>query len=300
MDPAPLPATELADPRYQDIDAWPPAAVLTALFEAQLAAAAAVQAAVPAIDAAVAAGLPRLQTGGRLGYAGAGSSGRLAVLDAVELPPTFGWPADRLVLLLAGGLGALTRAAENAEDDAAAAASAVADHAIGAEDVVIGVAASGHTPFTCAALAEAHARGALTIAVANTPASPLLAHAAYPVLVETGAEPIAGSTRLKAGTAQKIVLNLLSTLLMVRLGRVHRGLMVDLHPANAKLRARARAMLRHLSGAEDAAAAAALEAAGGHVKTAVLLLRGLDLAAARLLLARHHGRLRDALAALAP
>ena len=166
--------------------------------------------------------------------------------------------------------------------------------------MAIGVAASGRTQFTCAVLQEAAARGALTIAVANSPDAPLLALAAHPILVETGAEPIAGSTRLKAGTAQKIVLNLFSTLLMLRLGRVHAGLMVDLRATNAKLRARALRMLRHLTGAEAAPAAAALAEAGGNVKTAVLLLHGLDLAAARALLARHHGHLRAALAELPP
>lgn len=297
-DPSLLPATERVDPRYRDIDAWPPESALAALFEAQLAAAAAVRAALPAIAQAAAASAERLQAGGRLVYAGAGTSGRLAVQDAVELAPTFGWPATRLVLLLAGGLGALTQAAENAEDDAAAAIRAVADHAVGADDVAIGVAAGGRTPFTCAALQAARLRGALTIAVANSADAPLFAHAAHAILAETGAEPVAGSTRLKAGTAQKIVLNLFSTLLMVRLGRVHDGLMVDLSAGNAKLRARAQRMLRHLTGAADAPAAAALAAAGGHVKTAVLLLHGLDLPDAQALLARHRGHLRAALAQL--
>ncbi|MDA8250449.1 MAG: N-acetylmuramic acid 6-phosphate etherase [Rhodospirillales bacterium] len=296
----PLPATERADPRYQEIDAWPTDSALAALFESQLSAAAAVRAALPAIAAAATAAAERLQSGGRLVYAGAGTSGRLAVLDAVELAPTFDWPDERLVLLPAGGVAALTYAVENAEDDAAAARRAVAEHALGGGDAVIGVAASGCTPFTCAVLQEAAARGALTIAVANSPATPLLALAAHPILAETGAEPLAGSTRLKAGTAQKIVLNLLSTLLMLRLGRVHRGLMVDLRAGNAKLRARALRMLRHLTGAAAEPAAAALAAADGNVKTAVLLLHGLDLAAARALLARRHGHLRAALQEISP
>ncbi len=292
------PDTELADPRYGDLDVWPPAVALAALFEAQLAAAAAVRAALPAIDAAVADSFSRLSAGGRLVYAGAGTSGRLAVLDAVELGPTFDWPPERLVLLLAGGAAAITEAAEGAEDDGDAARRAVATHAVGAADVVIAVAASGGTRFTCTVLAEAAARGALTIAVANSAAAPLLALAAHPILVATGAEPVAGSTRLKAGTAQKIVLNLFSTLLMLRLGRVHAGRMVDLRASNAKLRARALRMLIELTGAAPAPAEAALAAAGGNVKTAVLLLRGLDPAAARAHLARHGGRLRAALAEL--
>ncbi len=296
---APPRTTEFVDPRYRDIDAWPPATALAALLEAQLAAAAAVQAALPAIAAAAAAAAARLEAGGRLVYAGAGTSGRLAVQDAAELVPTFGWPAARLVLLPAGGAAALLHAVEGAEDDDAAAHTMVAEHALGAADVAIGVAASGNTAFTCAVLAAAAARGAVTIGIANSPGTRLLALAAHPILADTGAEPIAGSTRLKAGTAQKIVLNLLSTLLMLRLGHVYRGLMVDMVVGNAKLHARARAMLHTLTGAEDAAAAGALAAAGGNVKTAVLLLRGLDIAAARALLARHRGRLRAALGELA-
>ncbi len=296
----PLPATECADPRYREIDAWPPESALAALFEAQLSAAAATRAALPAIESAVAASVERLRDSGRLIYAGAGTSGRIAAQDAVELAPTFDWPAERLLLLIAGGTAALTRAAENAEDDAAAARSTVSANGVGAADVAIGVAASGRTDFTCAVLQEAAARGALTVAVANSPGTNLLALAAYPILVDTGAEPIAGSTRLKAGTAQKIVLNLFSTLLMLRLGRVHAGLMVDLRATNAKLRARALRMLRHLTGAGPAAAEAALAASGGNVKTAVLLLRGLDPAAACAVLARHGGHLRAALAELEP
>lgn len=293
-----LPATELADPRYQDLDAWEPATALHALWEAQLAAAAAVRPALPAIEAAVAAALPCLRRGGRLVYVGAGTSGRLGVQDGAELTPTFNWPAERLVLLIAGGLGALTQAVEGAEDDRAAACDAIAAHGIGADDVVIGLAASGTTPFTCAAIEAARQRGSVTIAIANSPGAPLLALAAHPILVETGGEPVAGSTRLKAGTAQKIVLNLFSTLVMVRLGRVHHGLMVDLRAGNAKLRDRAERMLRHLTGAAEAPARLALNQVDGNVKLAVLLLRGLEPGSARELLARHHDSLRAALRAI--
>ena len=171
-------------------------------------------------------------------------------------------------------------------------------HGIGADDVVIGIAASGTTPYTTAAVAAAAERGALTIGIANSAGGSLLAAAAHRVLVETGAEAIAGSTRLKAGTAQKVVLNLLSTLAMVRLGRIHRGLMVDMNARNAKLRQRARRMLRELTGADEAAIRAALDEAKGRVKIAVLVLRGLDRAGAESLLARHGGHLHAALAAL--
>ncbi len=293
-----LPATESISPRLRDLDRWPAAQVLLALWEGQLAAVAAVRAALPAIESAAEAALPRLARGGRLVYAGAGTSGRIGVQDGAELPPTFDWPEDRLVLLMAGGDAAFTRSIENAEDDRAAALRDVATHNIGAGDVAIGIAASGSTPYTTTIISECAQRGALTIGIANSPRGALLAAAAHPILVETGAEAIAGSTRLQAGTAQKVVLNLFSTLLMVRMGRVHRGLMVDMNARNTKLRARAVRMLQDLTGADDAAARAALDEAGGRVKTAVLVLRGLDRATAESLLEKHAGHLHAALAGI--
>ena len=295
--PSPLPATESVDPRFTDLDAWPPAAALAAMWEGQMTAAAAVRAALPAIEQAVAAAVPLLAAGGRLAYAGAGTSGRLGVQDGAELTPTFDWPAERVVLLLAGGEAALTTAIENAEDDADAAREAVARHRLGSGDVLLGVAASGATPYTLAAIEAARGRGALTIAVINSP-GPMARAAEHVLLAETAPEVLAGSTRMKAGTAQKIMLNLFSTLLMLRLGRVHRGLMVDMLARNAKLRARARRMLRHLTGADEAADEAALAATGGRVKPAVLVLAGVPADAAADLLARHDGQLRAALASL--
>jgi N-acetylmuramic acid 6-phosphate etherase len=295
--PAPvLPATEQVSPRFRTLDSWNPNAILTALWEGQLAAAAAVRDALPMIEDAAEAALPRLGGAGRLVYVGAGTSGRIGVQDGAELPPTFNWPEDRLVLLMAGGPAAFTRAIENAEDDRQAATRAIADHAIGPEDVVLGIAASGGTPFTVAAITRARQVGALTIGIANSPGGALLQAAEHPILVETGAEPIAGSTRLKAGTAQKVVLNLFSTLVMVRLGRVHDGLMVDMQARNEKLRHRAVRMLRQLTGRDDDAIRLALDAAGGQVKTAVLVLHGLDRTAAESLLKAHGGHLRAALA----
>lgn len=295
----PLPATESFDPRFRTLDAWPAESAALALWESQLAAVAAVGPALPAIAAAALAAAERLRSGGRLVYAGAGTSGRIAAQDGAELPPTFDWPRERIAVLMAGGDAAFTAPVENAEDDEQAARDAVASRGIAKSDVVLGVAASGGTRFTCACLAESGVRGALTIAVANSAASRLLALAAHPILVATGAEPIAGSTRLKAGTAQKVVLNLFSTLLMLRLGRVYDGLMVDMRASNAKLRTRSVRMLRHLTGADDAAARTALKNADGNVKLAVLLVRGLDPAAAERLLARAGGSLRAALAELA-
>ena len=176
-----------------------------------------------------------------------------------------------------------------------AARAAITAHAIGTDDVVIGIAASGGTPFTVAAVRASAERGALTIGIANSPGAALLSASSCPILVETGPEAIAGSTRMKAGTAQKVVLNLFSTLAMVQLGRVHQGLMVDMLARNAKLRERAVRMLRHLTGRDDAAIRDALARSDGRVKTAVLVLRGLDRAAADALLAACGGRLRVAL-----
>ena len=279
--------TEGADPRLTAIDQWPPSAILAALWEGQLAAVAAICPALPALERAAAAALPRLQAGGVLAYAGAGTSGRIAAQDGAELSPTFGW--DRLVLLIAGGPAALMHAAEGAEDrtDTAQADAAT----LGPGDVLIAVAASGRTPYTIACVQTARVRGALTIAMANNPDTPLLHAAEHAVLIQTGAEPIAGSTRMKAGTAQKVALNLLSTLLMIGLGRVHRGRMVDMAVTNAKLRGRAVAMVEELAGVGTGAATAAMQAADGHVKLAILLARGRDRTTALAELAMAQGHL---------
>ena len=218
----------------------------------------------------------RLRGGGGLAYAGAGTSGRIAVQDGAELPPTFDFPRDRLLLLMAGGDRALLRAAEGAEDEGSGQDAA----GLGITDVLVGVAASGTTPYTIGCVRAARAAGALTIGLANSPATPLLAAAEHAVLLPTGPEPIAGSTRLGAGTAQKVALNLFSTLVMTRLGHVYRGQMVDMLATNAKLRQRAVRMLCGLAGAEAEVAAAALEAAGGRVKVALLILRGMTAEAA--------------------
>ena len=288
--PAPtLPATEGVSPRYAAIETWPPAAILDALLENQLAAIAAVRTALPAIEAAAAAAAARLRAGGRLAYAGAGTSGRIAVQDGAELPPTYGFPRDRLLLLMAGGPAALVQAAEGAEDDASGADAA----SLGPADVLLAVAASGATPYTLACLSTARAAGALTIAVANSPGAPVLAAADHAVLLPTGPEPVAGSTRMAAGTAQKAALNLFSTLLMIRLGHVYRGQMVDMRATNAKLRRRAIRMLSALAPATPDGAAAALEAAGGALKPALLLLRGMTLEAATAALDRAGGNLHD-------
>jgi N-acetylmuramic acid 6-phosphate etherase len=294
-DAMPLPATEAVSARHDMLDTWDTGEILASLWEGQLAAVAALGPALPALGRAVEAAAARLATGGRLAYAGAGTSGRIAVQDAVELVPTFDWPRERLVLLMAGGEPALLQSVENAEDRADLAAQAVADHALGPADVLLGVAASGTTPFTVAAVRTARERGCLTIGVANSPDAPLLDAAELSVVIQTGAEAIAGSTRMKAGTAQKAALNLFSTAVMVRLGHVYRGRMVDMQARNAKLRARAVRMLQGLTGCTAQRAQAALEQAGGKVKLAVLIVRGLPPERAEALLTRHAGNLRASL-----
>src|SRR5579872_4183325 len=198
-------STEQIDARYRDLDSWPVSEMIAAMFEGQSAAVAAVGGALPAISVAVEAAVPGLQQGGRIIYVGAGTSGRIAVQDGTELTPTFDWPRERLVFLLAGGSAALTQSVEGAEDRGFEGARAIEDAKVTSNDVVIGVAASGTTPYTIGAIRAANTVGALTIAVANNPGSPLLEEGRYPILVETGAEVIAGSTRMKAGTAQKVV-----------------------------------------------------------------------------------------------
>jgi N-acetylmuramic acid 6-phosphate etherase len=293
---APHLPTEAVDPRYAELDAWPLAGAVEAMWEAQMAAASAVRPALPALTAAVEAAAATLGDNGRIVYVGAGTSGRVAVQDGAELTPTFDWPAERTLFAMAGGEAAFLRSVEGAEDDEAAGVAAMDRAGVGAADVVIGVAASGGTPFTVAAVRRATERGAVSIGIACNPETALLAAARHPVLIATGAEVVAGSTRMKAGTAQKIALNLISTGIMIRLGRVHGGLMVDMHVSNAKLRRRGEDMVARIAGCDQAAAAAALDAAGNDVKLAVLLARGMEPAAARAALRRHCGNLRRALA----
>ena len=290
--------TEASSARYSAIDRWDPEDILDAMIEGQFAAVAAVHAARPALERAALAMEDRLRDGGRIVYAGAGTSGRLAVQDGAELMPTFSWPADRLVLLLAGGREALLRAVEGAEDEAGAAAALVAEHRIGERDVLTAVAASGTTPFTVACLREANSRGALTIGIANNANTPILDEAEHPVWLDTGAEPIAGSTRMKAGTAQRVALTLLSSIVMIRLGRVYRGLMVDVQASNEKLVRRSETILAQLTGHGRDKVRDALRRAGGSVKLALLLLEGARLDEASTALDRAGGDLHAAKALL--
>jgi N-acetylmuramic acid 6-phosphate etherase len=288
--------TERASPRYSDIDVWAPVDIAEAMIEGQFTAVAAVRAARSALLQAALAAAERLRKGGRLVYVGAGTSGRLAVQDGAELVPTFSWPQERLLLLIAGGRNALLRSVEGAEDAVDQAARLTQQHDIGGDDVVIAVAASGTTPFTVSCLNEAKRRGALTIGVANNRDTPILKEADYAIWLDTGAEPIAGSTRMKAGTAQRITLNVFSSLVMILLGRVYDGLMVDLQAVNQKLVRRSEAILTRLTGRSGEEAREALRRAEGNVKLAVLLLHGCDVKEASDVLDRAGGQLRAALA----
>jgi N-acetylmuramic acid 6-phosphate etherase len=276
--------------RYRDAATWPAEEGLGAMLDNQFGAFAAVRLALIALAAATTAAAGRLQHTGRLIYTGAGASGRLAVQDGVELHPTFGWPADRLVYLVAGGEQALVRSIEGAEDDAAVGARQAAALSPGPSDVLVSVAASGTTKYTNAVQQAAKAAGALTVAMANNPSAPLLETADHAVLLHTGPEFLAGSTRMTAGTAQKIALNLFSTQLMTELGRVYQGHMVDMVPSNAKLIDRAQRMVATITGVPLPRAVAAWTEAGS-VKIAVLMLDGLTRPVAEAKLAAVNGRL---------
>jgi N-acetylmuramic acid 6-phosphate etherase len=283
-----LPATEDVDPGTSAIDALATPALARTLIDAHRRAVDAAAAAAEPLAHAIDAVADVLGAGSRVLLIGAGTSGRLAVLDAAELPPTFGIDPARVVARIAGGDVALRRAVEGAEDDAGAGAAAAAD--VRAGDVVIGVSASGGAPFVLAALAAARSCGALTIGIANAPGSPLAGEADIGIVLATGAEPIAGSTRLTAGTAQKIALNTISTGAMIRLGKTYGNRMIDVVATNAKLHARARRLVRELAG--DVDAGALLAAAGGRVKTAVAMARlGCDRDSAEAALDAAGGRL---------
>ncbi len=259
--------------------------------------AAAVRRAAPALAAAVDAIVDRLRGGGRLVYVGAGSSGRLAHVDAAECGPTFGTPPEQVTAIVAGGATALAAAQEAAEDDDAAGAADVASAQVGAADAVVLLSASGSTPYVLAAGHAAQAAGALTVAVVCNDESPLGELADHAVVAVVGPEVIAGSTRMKAGTAQKLVLNTISTATMIRLGKTFGNLMVDVVASNAKLRARARRAVTLATGAGDAEVDDALAASGGNVKVAIVsLLARVEAGEAAALLERSNGVVRDALA----
>lgn len=294
-----MPGTEAIDPRYAEIDNWPTIDAVTAMIEGQREAIEALNSQADAIAAACAAAAQRLLSSqGRLIYVGAGTSGRVAVQDGVELTPTFGWPEERLLYLLAGGLPALIESAEGAEDDVADAERQIAEHVVNAADVVVAVAASGRTPFTLRAIEVARARGALTIAIANNASTPILEAALHPILLGTGSEIISGSTRMKAGTAQKAAVNIISTTIMLKLGKVYQGQMVDMIVSNAKLQRRAAGIVQMLTSCSEEEAMAALKRGENSISKAVLIAKGNTPEGAAKLLGDNGGILGKAIAAL--
>lgn len=270
--PCPLATTEQRNPASAALDTMSSLGVVSVMNAEDHGVADAVRAVLPQVARAVDVIVAGMCAGGRLIYIGAGTSGRLGVLDAAECPPTFRTPPGLVVGLIAGGRGAMFTAAEGAEDDAGLGAADVDGLEVGQHDTVVGLAASGRTPYVMGGLGRARERGAATVALACTARAPVSERADVAIEVITGPEVLTGSSRLKAGTAQKLVLNMISTATMVRLGKVYGNLMVDVAPTNAKLVARARRIVTAATGCDDGRAAAALAAADGHAKTAIVMV----------------------------
>ncbi len=289
-------STERRNPRTSDLDRMPVPELLAAMNDEDATVPAALQVALPAIAAAVDFITGSLRRGGRLVYVGAGTSGRIGLLDAVECPPTFGMPPERVIALVAGGTRGATAAVESAEDDTGLAARDVDDARVDHRDTLVGLTASGRTPYVVAALDRARQRRAATVSVACNRDAECSRHADVAIEVDTGPEVLTGSTRLKAGTAQKLVCNMLSTAAMVQLGTTFENLMVDVTPTNAKLEDRARRIVAEAASVDPVVARDALAAAGGQAKVAiVMLLAELDADAARQRLDRAGGVIRAAL-----
>jgi N-acetylmuramic acid 6-phosphate etherase len=289
--------TEERHPGTTSIDTGSSLEILTALNAEDATVATAVAAVLPELARLVDRATEAIRAGGTVHYFGAGTSGRLAVLDAAELLPTFDAPPGLVVAHHAGGPAALLEAVENAEDDAEAGRREASS--LGPGDVAVGLTASGRTPFVGAALDRARERGAVTALVTANPRAELARHADHVLAVDTGPEALTGSTRLKAGTAQKLVLNAFSTAVMIRLGRTWSNLMVDVVATNAKLRGRVVRILQEATGADADEARRALDAAGGELKPALLsMLAGVDAAGARRAIDEHAGSVARALAAL--
>lgn len=290
-------STERVDPAFADLDLLPTADQVALMAEQGVVAAQAVAAESATVARAVDGIVERLGRGGRLVYIGAGTPGRLGVLDASEIPPTYGTDPSLVTGVIAGGEQALRNAVENAEDDTVAGAEA--GRALGPDDALVGISASGRTPYVAAALRAARERGAFTVSLACNRDAEISALAEVSIEVIVGPEVVAGSTRMKAGTAQKLVLNTLSTLAMVQSGKVYGNLMVDVQSTNEKLRARAERTVMHATGCAPEAAAAALAEAGGSVKLAIAIVEtGADAVTARAALEKAGGLLRAALAAM--
>ncbi|GGW79490.1 N-acetylmuramic acid 6-phosphate etherase [Alteromonas halophila] len=287
--------SEGRNPDTMDIDTLPTEAILARINHEDAKVAPAVASLVPAIADVVDATVPRIQRGGRLIYVGAGTSGRLGILDAVECRPTFSVPDTLVVGVIAGGEQALTHAVEGAEDDSDQGEQDMLSLNIQSDDVIIGLSASGRTPYVSGALACARRNNCFTAAIACSPDAAIFAHADVPLCAVVGPECLTGSTRMKSGTAQKLILNMLSTALMIRLGKTYQNLMVDVNASNAKLKARAVRIVMQATDCDAEAAREVLAAAGNETKVAILMqLTGCDAAAARTRLTRHQGFLRKA------
>jgi N-acetylmuramic acid 6-phosphate etherase len=288
--------TESRNPNAVGIDMLDSADALGLLLAGQVAAAKSVTESLSAIAALAEACAQTIRDGGRLFYAAAGSSGLMALADALEIPGTFGIAQNRIVILFAGGVSALEDMVGGVEDDRDQAKADVLSKSISSKDLLIAVSASGTTPYALAAMETAKDRGAKTAGIANNAGSPLLAMADFPVHLPTPPEVLAGSTRMGAGTAQKIALNMMSTLMAMKLGHVHDGLMVNLRADNDKLKRRSQAIVAAISGCSESEAAIHLDLAGGAVKSAILLARGArDRLQAESLLERSGHMLRPAL-----
>ena len=291
--------TEMRNPRSAGIDQLSTVAMLQVINDEDATVATVVRAAIPQIAAAIDQIATRFAAGGQLFYVGAGTSGRLGVLDASECPPTFSVPPTLFVGLIAGGDAALRRSSESSEDSPEAGAADLVPFALTPHDTLVGIAASGRTPYVLGALAAARSTGALTIALTcaggASSSSPLALASEIAIELATGPEVLTGSTRMKAGTATKLVLNMLSTGVMIRAGAVYGNLMVNVQPTNAKLIDRAARIIVEATGCQREDAASLLAEAGS-VKTAIVMYqRKLDRSAAEILLEQHHGRLADAL-----
>jgi len=267
-----LPPTERANDAAQELETRTTAEILELMNREDARVAAAVGACLGPIGDAVDAIVERLRKGGRLIYLGAGTSGRMATMEAAEAPPTFGVADDTVIGVIAGGSGAVKAAREGAEDDVQGGAAEARRLEVGAGDVLVGVSASGRTPFVLAAVGEAASLGALTVGICCDDEAPLAEAADIAICPLVGPEILAGSTRLKAGTAQKLVLNMLTTAAMIRLGRVSGNLMIDVRGTNAKLRERARRIVAELSGAAEPDVTAALTETGWSARAAILVL----------------------------
>jgi N-acetylmuramic acid 6-phosphate etherase len=289
--------TEAIDERQPALDAMSVPELVRLLNERDATIPAAVGAALPQISPAIAAAADRMRRGGRLIYVGAGTSGRLGVLDASEIPPTFGTGPDLVVGLIAGGPRALVSSVEAAEDDPEAGASAVAELALTADDVVVGIASSGRTPYVLGAVRFARSLGALTIGFSCNPKAVLSQAAEFPIEVTVGPEIVTGSTRMGAGTATKMVLNMISTICMIRLGKTYGTLMVDLRATNRKLVRRAVRIVEYTTGVDESAALVALRDADWQVKVAIAAIAtGTSAAEARRRLDAADGMLRRVVA----